>query len=300
MAFTPERTAAFQQAQIGLESTLGTQVAATIKLQSFSIIPRAAVVTKKFVPKGRIVPTLIPIGKDYTTARVESDAPSYEEIGYFLKSAMSGDAAPIIVGDAATTAVQGLSCEVGDGGATDVKFAMGIVNGFTFRVTQEDVSFSGEMFGKQLTVAARTGALTDAAVTPIQPSEAVLVIDGSTVAKWLEIVLESTGRWQMVWFAGALYSIVEVVPTLRATLKVEADATGMGYLTSWFRGGNATKTLSLTCTSGTKVLKFEAGVKINEPQEFSDEDGVYALQYDLQMVKGAAPLSAAFKATLPT
>ncbi len=299
MAWTAEKTAGFQQAQIGLETTPGTPVATTIRLMGLEILPKPTIETRKFTPRGKIVPTLVVPGKDYTSARIQGQ-PTYEEIGYVLKSCLSNDAAPIVKGDTQTSALQAYTVEVGNGSAEDMKFSHGVVTGFRLRWNSGEVTIEGDMIGKATTFTARTAGLTDVDVQPIQPDHVTVYLDAVALTRVFSGEIEVTGRWQPVWIAGALVNVVEVAPTLRVNLQTEADATGIGHFT-WLRGGNETKVFKWQALGGvaTPKVEIEVGVKVGEPQEFGDQDGVFAYGLDLQGVIDTT-LTGAVKATITT
>lgn len=297
MPWTPEKTAGFQQAQIGLETTPGTAVAATVRLMGLQILPKPTIETRKFTPRGKIVPTLAVVGKDYTTARIEGQ-PTYQEIGYVLKGCLSNEANPIIKGDSKTTAIQTYTVESGEGTAQDMRFAMGTITGFRIRWNSDEVSIEGDIIGQATDFASRTSGLTDVDVQPIQPDDITVYLDGSELTRVFDGEIEVTGRWQPVWVSGQMVNIVEVAPTVRVNLKTEANADGIAHF-AWLRGGNATKVFKWQALGGatTPKVEIEVGVKVGEPQEFDDVDGVYAFGLDLQGVIDTT-LTGAVKATI--
>lgn len=106
------------------------------------------------------------------------------------------------------------------------------------------------------------------------------------------------GRFDPVWYLNCVANsfgghIETAEPDYALDFTVEANATGMGWLTK-FRSGQ-TQFIRIEATgkniynAGVALntnyrLRWDFAVKVLEPGEKSDEDGVYAIQPNLQVV----------------
>jgi len=80
-----------------------------------------------------------------------------------------------------------------------------------------------------------------------------------------------------------------MVPSGGAKLKVEADAAGMGLLTQ-LRSG-ATKFMRIAAT-GDQIettyyysIQIDLALKVTKVSDFSDADGVYAVEWEFELAK---------------
>jgi hypothetical protein len=103
-------------------------------------------------------------------------------------------------------------------------------------------------------------------------------------------------RFNPVWVLNSantsFVAHVEQEPTAQVTLMVEADAAGMGLL-STMRAGS-TQFLRIKATSANTAgvgnpysLTLDQAVKVSDVGDFSDEDGVYAIEYTFDVVYDA-------------
>lgn len=82
--------------------------------------------------------------------------------------------------------------------------------------------------------------------------------------------------------------VVETVPKMMAKIKVEADAEGMGLLTTM--RANATKFIRIQAIGAfiegalPYTLQIDMAGRVSEPSKFEDEDGLYALEWTLEGV----------------
>ena len=101
-------------------------------------------------------------------------------------------------------------------------------------------------------------------------------------------------RFGTVWpLNSALESfgaIVETEPKTEIKCLVEADAAGMALLTTMRAG--TTGFMRISCISDTLAgaatepysLKLDNAVKVEDVSEFSDEDGVYAIEWTFEVI----------------
>lgn len=96
-------------------------------------------------------------------------------------------------------------------------------------------------------------------------------------------------RFTQLWTlnrANSSWSVpVEQKPTVQMTLKVEADDTGMGFLTNMRAGSKKfvrIEAIGPIITGSTPyTLQIDMCGKVGQPSEFSDQDGIYAIEWTL-------------------
>jgi hypothetical protein len=295
-----ERASAFQQCQIGLESTAGTAVAATVNLQSISITPKPAMSVQKFRPQGKLFPTVVALGKDYTTASI-SGTPCFEEIGHIFASVLAKGTAtegvtPYTIDSDAPNDPQTYTVEFGPAGGAGEKFAYGIITGLGLKWTREAFELSGDMIGRAMADMATITTVAAADVTPILPGNFDFYLSdgvaGTTkLTRCFSVDVNISGRWQAIWPADSsttgFPAIVEAIPEGSIKMLLEADTQGKTPLAT-IRAGNATKYFIMHAeVTGGYELDIEMAVKVGEPEEFKDEGGVYAIGHNLVLVDSA-------------
>ena len=155
-----ERATIFQKTQLGVESTPGTNVAATKILQGTSIQPAIKGEVKTFRPKGSKFATIAALGKEWSEAKIEGVG-SYEDLTYLLASLMctptpvqqGGTIAYLStfnVANALADLITTYSVEHG-GSVRGMEFSYGIVNELELAFTRDEVTVSGSMIGRAVT-----------------------------------------------------------------------------------------------------------------------------------------------------
>jgi hypothetical protein len=102
--------------------------------------------------------------------------------------------------------------------------------------------------------------------------------------------------WGQFWPLKRGESFTEVLdtdPTAEVKLKVMADAAGMALLGKMRKG--TSKFIRISAISETKIgatqtpysFQIDAAMKVKNPNEFSDEDGVYAIEWTFDIVHDA-------------
>lgn len=307
-----EKTTVAQVVQIGVETTPGTAVPATKKLASLSITPKMEADVTTSRPAGRKFATLTQLLKEWGTAKL-SGVPTFEEIIYVLSSCM--DTATITTPSGGTLsrlwsfqmdpdspdAPKTFTVEKGDA-AGGVRFAGALTNGFKLTISRSELSLDGDMLmGKAETHALTTG-LTQLAQTPMAPASGDLYCDstyagiGTTkLTRAFKFMPEIGSRFNGVWpidsTQGSYAATVETEPKADASITMAADS-------------NADAFLAQMRANGTKFLRYEVkgpiiegaipyrmtvdmACNVSAPQDYSDEDGVYAQGFDLAMIDSA-------------
>lgn len=307
-----ERATIFQGVQVGVETTPGMGVAANKKLGALSISPAVKAEVNKFRPMGTKFPTLAALGKEWVEAGL-SGQPTYSEIIYVLSSVLGVDT-PTLLGTLAyewvfapssTTADTVKTFTVEQGDATRAhKFVYGLVKSLQVNFSRGENTLEGSMLGRALTDGVTlTASPTAIELVPVLPTQvSVYLEDAQTdldTADALERVL-SVG-WGISDRFGPLWALnrdnaswvthVEQEPGLECTLKMEADAEGMGLLGTMRTGD--TKFLRIEAlgveieTGYNYLLQIDTAVKVTDVSEFSDEDGVFAVEWSFSGVHDA-------------
>ena len=306
-----ERSAITQGVQLGVESTPGSNVAADKKLNSIGLGPAVNVDMQRFRATGNKFATVVTPGKEWVEADVEGVG-SYTELTYLLASVLKDPGAPVQQG--ATTAylwtfAPATSSEdtvktftVEQGGAIRAhKFNYGIVTELEIDMSRDGVELSGAMLGQRLSDAiALTGGPTTIEEKPILPTHIDVYLDttsgglgGTKLTRVLNANISIGDRFNPVWVLNSannsFVAHVEAEPSAQLKLLVEADSQGMALLTTMRAGTTQFARVKATHTdlAGTAIpysLTWDCAVKVAEVGEFTDEDGVYAIEWTFDMI----------------
>jgi hypothetical protein len=306
-----ERATILQGSQIGVETVLGTSVAANKKLNSFNVNLNEAVNIQRFVPLGQKYPTILIPGEEWTTGTLQGKL-DYCEIIYPLSSVI-GAVAPAQQG--ATTAwlwtfqpqqatydtIKSFTIEEGDT-TTRAHKASGIIfDSFGFSWSRSAVDVTGTLLAQQLqdgiTMTASPTALDQQPVVPVNIDvflDATSAGLGTTrFTRVLSGSFAIASRFNPVWTMASnnasWAAYVEVEPATTLKLLVEADTQGMTQLTSMRAG--TTQFIRVIATSpnlaGTAFpykIQFDMACKVSAVANFSDSNGVYAIEYTFDVV----------------
>lgn len=307
----PERSSVNQVLQLGLETTPGTAVAANRQLTMMDIALGARVDMQSFRPMGFKYQTTKALNREWAEGPVSGGA-SYNEIVYALSSILAREViTQPPVGTAKAVWTYSPSSTGPDTVATYTiqrgssfrahQITHGVFTGFTLEANRNGgVSVGGTVLGRALTDGITlTAAPTLLVPIPVVSDEWAIFADdtaagiGTTrLTRVKRVNFELTGRQIAHWFLDnsqtSFAAIVEGVPTAQIRMLVEADAVGMGYLTTM--RNEATKFVRFKATGGAVPggggnfsLQIDAAAKVNEPRDFSDEDGLYAIEWTMDI-----------------
>lgn len=309
----PERQTVSQVVQLGVETTPGTVAAANRKLQALSIETSISAESDVFTPIGNKYPALVALNQEWTEADLAGE-PTYSELIYPFSSLVTTAATVTQIMDGVTptgaytwtftpstsapdtpktyTIEQGSSVRAH-------RFTHGLVTEFTIDIGRDDISISGSMIGQRMTDGITlTASPTTIELQPILPSQVTVFLDTTSGAlgttKFTRALTASVSigdRYNPVWVLDASQTswitYVEGVPTAEATLMLEADSNGM-VLLDRLRDG-LTRFLRIQAvgpniyTNGGVIhdyrFRFDAAVKISDVGDYSDEDGLYAIEF---------------------
>lgn len=300
-----ERTEITQVTQIGLETTPGTAVAAGKRLPGLTIDLSANPETKAHRPRGYKYPTVQALNREWSKIKA-SGQPTYDEIAYLLNSVLGTG---VITGASANkthtfspgtrTADTPKTFTIENGSAVRAhRAAYGLFTGTTLKFSREEIEVSAEGIAQQIEDGVTlTASPAEVAQVPILPGHLDVYLDttsgglgGTQLLRVLKGEIKVANRFGPLWVVnsslGSWATHVEVEPDVTTTLTLEADAQGMALLTS-LRAGD-TGFLRVEATGGTipttavpYSLTWDMATKVQEIGDFSDEQGVYAIEFTL-------------------
>lgn len=302
-----ERASVFQGIQIGKETTAGTAVAATKRLGSLSIEPSIKYEGQTFVPKGNKFSAVQSPNKEWTEAKV-SGVPTYNELAYALSGVLQkvtpttegtlGKRWTYTMNNSAADVLQTYTIEQGDATRAH-KMSYGTFKEFGITFARNGFSLSGMLFGQRLTDnITMTSSPTMAALIPVLPTQMSMKVAATQagLAGATKLARPLTAEWKIadrinpLWVLNDTYpswaAPVETLPKVTGKIKMEADAEGMSIL-PYLRSGD-TLFVQYNCLgeeleSGTNYeFNIDMASKVTNVSEFTDQDGVYAIEWDLE------------------
>lgn len=307
-----ERATVNQIVQLGVEATPGTGVAANRQIQATNIEPAIKTSISPFTPLGGKFATLAALGQEWVEAKISGQG-SYSDMAYLLAGLLNY-AAPVQQGGTAaylwtftpaqyaTDSIKTYTVESGSS-IRAAKFSYGLVRELTLAINRSSIDVSGTMLGQAL----QDGITMTASPTlidpvPMQPTEVEVYLDstaagigGTKLTRVLSAELAISDRFSPVWPLDAAVSgfaaHVETAPKASLKLLVEADANGMAPLTAVRAGAKRWIRVKSTGATIASTYKYSfiadlCGV-ISDVGEFSDQDGVYAIEWTFDVAYDA-------------
>ena len=303
-----ERSSLNQNVQIGVETTPGTAVAATKRLQSIGIEPSITVEKDNFRPIGSKFNALSTLGKEWAEAAITGRA-TYTELQYVLSSVVNTPVTSAPEAGAtqwvftpstrADDVPKTFTVEHGSNVRAD-RFSYGLVTEVGLSFSRDAIEVSGSMMARAIEDGITMTAVgVDALpLIPVLPTQVSVYLDddaaslGTTkLTRLISGEFSLGSRFGPVWVLDAanpsFVNHIETEPDLSATLLMQADTQGMGLLTP-LRTGD-TKFLRIEAIGGTVDgataepyrLTIDLAGKISDTGGFSDSDGVYAIEFSL-------------------
>ena len=307
-----ERSTLNQIVQLGVETTPGTVATVTKKLAAASIEPSPQVEVDQFRPAGQKFKTFTALGKEWATASL-SGRLTYNEIVYLLSSVVSS--ATITTPGGATNArnwsfasspyvddtPKTFTVEHGSSVRAD-RFTYGLVNEIGLNFSRQSCEISGSMMGKAIednfAGGLTTSGVTQLSLLPVLPTQVSIYMaatraglgGASKLTRVLGAEWSLGNRYNPVWpidasLAATYAAIIESEPDLSMSLTMEADAAGMGPLAN-LRAGDTRyiriEGVGAEIDAGVNNNKFtlDTCVQVTGTGGFSDQDGVYAIQWN--------------------
>ena len=301
----PERTSITQVTQLGVEAVKGTGVACNKLLQAISIEPAIKADVKTFRPLGAKYATIAALGKEWVEAKISGDVACYNHLAYLLSGALAyadpaqqgATAAYLWTFTPAQSAEDTIKTYTIENGSSvrAGKFVYGLVRDLSLKFSREAISVEGAMLGQAYQDnSGLTGAPTAIPVQPILPTDLDVYLDdtsagiGSTkLTRALSGEFSLTDRFGPLWAINSAVdgyaAHVETAPKAQLKLLVEADASGMGLLTAMRAGDKRYVRVKavgpLIADTYYYTLQLDVCGGVSDVGEFSDEDGVYAIEW---------------------
>lgn len=331
----PERASVVEGVQVGLETTPGTLVAANKRLTATSIrlVPKAE--TDEFRPEGQKDFTIVTEVAEWSEAAVEGRL-TYEEFGYLLSAHFGVPTARAITDASLVAAAGAYGYEwTASQTALDTPKTLTVERGSSYRAhragygVMKDLGYSLQRRGGGPSISGAlmaqriedgvtlTAAPTAIAATPVQAPQVDVYLDataggiGTTkLGRGSKAEWKRTGKWKDYWVLDSSRSsyvaAVELAAEAMMTLTEQADASGMGLLTTlragstvfvrveakgaqiaattggWKIGGGAT----ITGNAGY-LFRHDMALKVKDVAPIEDQDGVMGGAWPLRLVYDA-------------
>jgi hypothetical protein len=313
-----ERSSITQSVQIGVETTPGTAVAAGKRLGSmgFSIGPQTE--STKLRPIGQKYPSLEILGKEWTEADVEG-SPTYTELPYAFASAINAPTSVTQIMDVAipTLAYKWIFTSNTFGDDTPKTFtveqgsafrahrvANAIFSEYTWDWGRDEIELGGTLLGRSIEDGVTlTPTPTGLPQVPVRPADLSVYLDPTSAtlgATKLTRVLSGEfnieDRYNPLWVVDAALpsfaNIVEGEPNVEFVMTQMADTAAMANLTRMRTGSSAFLRLRGVgpniYTNASVIINHQVTIdvagQVREVGEFSDEDGVYAIEWTFSAV----------------
>jgi len=312
----PELATVAQAVQIGVETTAGTTVSASKLLNSIGFEPGINFEATTFRPIGQKYPSQVVPNREWMSWTV-SGVPSYGEMVYPLNSvlvhstASTSDTSAKIwtFTPAARTedTVDTFTMEMGSS-TRAFRSVYALFSDYTLTFERTALSHGGSVISQRLldgvTLTATPTAVEE---KPIIPTHCDFFIDttsggigGTKMTRAFRVAVNFQNRFNPVWPLNSAVtgyaSHVEIEPNFGIEWLLEADATGMGFLTTQARAGTTvfirTKATSTELAGAATLpysLQIDAAVKIDtvgNPR--TDQEGVACIPYTGRIVYDAS------------
>lgn len=314
-----ERSFLTQTVQIGAESTAtpGTAVVTGKQLTALGIEMGPSITFDRFRPAGFKYATIVTPNMEFTTANL-TGRPTYTEIVYPLSGLLGGATIATPSGGTASRSWTfnpsatandipiTYTVAVGGTAATDraEKFSYGLVTGLTMPFSRSEISMTGTMIGQIMSIGVGTalmvGTATAISLVPVLSSQVCVYSDAtsgslgsSRLTRVMNGELSITNKYAPLWTVdctqASFVAHIDVEPSARLRLTVEADAAGLAHYTNAQAGTTEFIRLEATGTvieAGTIKYKmtWDMAAKVIEVSPFKDQDGVYAFDVSFDIV----------------
>ena len=318
MDIIAERSSITQAIQVGIESTPGTAVAANKRLGSMYVELGPAIDSSPLQPTGQKYPTAEILGKEWSEGKI-SGMPVYTELPYAFASVVNAPTVVQIMDSATPTLAYRWTFD-SNSFTDDTPKTMTVEQGSTFRAHRvagllfseygwkwgrDKIELDGKAFGKSIEDGITlTASPTLLPQVPVRPTELSLFLDtaaaslGTTkMLRTLKGETKLSDRYVPLWVVDAAQtsyvSTVEDAPELSMKVTMMADAQAMARLTAMRAGVTQFLRLRATgpniYTSITPLVvnhqvTWDVAGQISDISSFSDEDGVYAVEFTFTAV----------------
>lgn len=303
-----ENPSLFQLCQLGIEVTAGTPVAATKRITGLTFTPTIKAETKTYRAAGYKFTTVAALSKEWSEFDVAGPV-TYNEVIYLLNSLIkkvtpsgAGANKSSVFAPSSNGSDTRQTYTVEHGSADRGRqSAYGLMSGLEFTFNRSEVTCKGTMLAKAIADDTALTSLTSAAEIPLIP---VLPTQGSIKLADTQAGLAAasaatrafSATWSLNSISGPVWPInsstsfaalVDTAPTAEGTLRMAVDSEGMALLAN-LRAGSTKfmriNYLGATLGSGNYQFQIDTAIKLSkEPKQFSDEAGVYAIEWAWEM-----------------
>ncbi len=316
-----ERSTVNQRVQIGAESTIGTAVAANKLLECFTWTMGINADIADYGATGRKYDTIREENTEWVDLTVGGPL-DYNGVIYLLNGSMGAVSAAAANSSATAKAwafnppVSGsiapktYTVEQGDSVRAH-KVAYGLFNSFGYNATRKAVTISAKGIAEPISDGiTMTSSPTAIALAPVFGKQINLYVDTTsgglgttqlTRAFLFDYMFDGIYGpfWPLNRATPGFTGHVDLKPKTTVKLKVEADATGMGFLanlqagTTLFLRVDALGAQIASDGGGGSAAIFnefqhDMAIKIGKPSAFSDEAGIFAIEWEGLVVEDPA------------
>lgn len=305
-----DRAKVNESVQIGLELTDGTPVVAPKNIRSVTVETGIGGASEFFRPDGRKFNVLSTLNQEWSTFTINGKA-TYTEILYLIEM-MYGHPAASNSGVAVKTRVYTI-----DDTAAIVPQTMTIMQGSAVRAQQiagallvdhtmvfgrkSGITITGNGIGRLYTDGiTMTASPADVALIPLVGKHLDIYIDttaaglgGTKLLRAFSLENALTGVFGPVWPINSANSSfdghVDLAPATSSKLKLEADATGMSFLSQFRADDQMFIRIEATGedveTGIPHLFRYDTCVGIKSVGANAEEDGITTVDYDMEMVR---------------
>lgn len=306
-----ERSTLTQVIQAAVETTPGTAVTAGMKrFQTIGIEPSPSVTVDQFRPTGQKFQGLTALNKEWVQASISGRA-SYTELVYLLASVLT---TPVIATPGGGTnsrtwtftpdndspdTPKTFTIEHGDSVRAD-RFTYGLVTELGLSFNRNAIEVSGAMIGRQMEDGVTlTGTYTAITHKPVLATQVSVYLDetaaglgGTKLTRVVSADLRISNRFTPLWVLDAAndswVTHLETEPDVSLNLVVEADAAGMALLEDLRTNDRSFVRIEAVgdeIESGKSyTLRIDFSGEIKDTGGFSDQDGLYAIEWNMVAV----------------
>lgn len=304
----PRRSSIAQTVQVGVESTIGTSVAANKKLPDLMITPRPMANVLRFRSSASKYASVVSVGKEWSEAAV-TGSPGYNTLIYPLNSIINTGVITTPGGGtlsrdhtftpnvATEDTVKSYTIEKGSAAGAE-KTTGNIFNELAINVNRNEVGLTGTTFGQLWqTGISMTGSPTTLAMVPIMPTQFKIYNDttfgglgGTQLTADFVANFTISNRFGQIWPINSAKTSwdepVEIEPQVRLALQLENNATGQAFVTA-MRNATVQYTRlealgSIIEAAITYKFRLDFVGKVIEAPEVADADGLYVLNVVLE------------------
>lgn len=300
----PERATLLQTTQLGVETTMGTSVAANKLLLGTNIEVGIKAEINTYRPFGQKFATVTTLGKEWAEAQISGPL-TYTDWTYLMAGGIAF-AAPAqqsttaaykwtaAMAQTAEDTIKSYTVEVGSPVRAH-KFTHALVNNLGYTINRNEAMVKGSMIGQRISDGiTMTASPTAVALIPAMPTHFEVDLDPTSAAlgttkllRVLEIDFETGDRYSPVWTVDSAQTsfttYTEKEPDPKFKLKLAADSVGMARLTEMRNGTKAfirvKGTGALIASTFYYTFQHDLCGIVSDVSDFSDEDGLYAIEW---------------------